>query len=384
MQNRAANDQKIPADKTGTSSRKPRTLGPEFYRSEEILNLEKKHVFQNEWVCAGRLTDWPNEGDYTALDVGGEPIVVWRGRDGVLRAFENVCRHRMAVIADGSGTAGSIVCPYHRWTYGSDGNLRAAPGVADELKGEKICLPELQLEVWQGFVFVNADLDAPPLGPRLKELDEILDVYQLSDFSWSQRNGSRSIGANWKLVLENGMEGYHIPYVHEHTLAPYVERKGHIHGGDYWSMSYEPRTKMMPASPDDPPGLTDKLRGDAYTIGIFPCTFINIDCDAVAWLTVQPDGVDACQLTSGGSRRSGPGFRRIGDVDLLSGDEFATWATELTAEDTDICERIQRGVNAVHAKAGLLIDAQEGNLENFHNFIRRKIGIDERAGTANE
>ena len=109
----------------------------------------------------------------------------------------------MATIAKDSGNAGTLSCPYHRWTYASDGHLRAAPGAANELDGENICLPQLQIESWQGFVFVNADLDAAPLAPRLKALDEILNVYQLGNFAWSGPNAGRGTKANWKHVDES-------------------------------------------------------------------------------------------------------------------------------------------------------------------------------------
>ena len=100
------------------------------YTSAEFLAQEQKHVFGQDWLCAGRADALPNAGDYLTMEIAGEPIIVLRDKDGHLRAMSNVCRHRMSKLLEGRGTTKSIVCPYHAWTYNLDGSLRGAPAMA--------------------------------------------------------------------------------------------------------------------------------------------------------------------------------------------------------------------------------------------------------------
>ncbi len=352
----------------------PRALAPKYYTSPGVAEDEVEKIFRREWLCVGRSTDWPAPYDYRAFDLAGEPVVVWRSRNGDLQAFENVCRHRMAVIASDGGNARTLSCPYHKWTYDSTGALRGAPGVADELEGLSICLPRLALEQWQGFVFVNVDANAKPLAPRLTGLDELLNVYRLAEFEWSTQNTTRQCKANWKIVAENAYEGYHITAVHPDTLAPYVSRQASPPPGEYWSVSYEPRKSEFPPCPGDPPGLGTRERTDAYTIGIFPSTIINVDGDTINWFSTLPQGADASTMFGGMSKRSPAGPRRIGDTAELSEAEFQSWAGELVLEDVLICESIQRGMQGAYASGGPLIAEQEGSLAAFHSYIKNQLG----------
>lgn len=365
---------------TDPKNHKLRTLAPTYYFGQEILDKEHENIFRKEWICVGRETDWPEAGDYFAKDLPHQPVVIWRGKDNVLRAFENVCRHRMATIAKDSGNAGTLSCPYHRWTYDSGGELRGAPGVSTELDDEKICLPQLQLEIWQGFVFVNADPEATPLAPRLKGLDDILNVYELGDFTWSDRSAGsfgRRTKANWKIIIENSLEGYHIPFVHEESLAPFVSRRQSPPATDAWSLSYEPRTTPLPATDQDPTGMNEQDRTNAYTFGIYPCTIINVDCDTLIWFSVLPEGPETSYQGGGIAKRVLNDLRTIGGTNALTEDEYVAWGQTVAQEDQDICESIQRGVRARHAKGGPLIDEQEGNLAPFHNYIRNKVDTTE-------
>ena len=137
-----------------------RTLHRDFYFSDEIFQRETESIFFREWFCVGREEDWPNSGDYHALDVLGESVLVVRTREGRLTAHYNVCRHRGSRLvpegARGSFT-GAIRCPYHSWTYALDGSLRAAPFLDEEsgFSRADLGLYPVGLESWGGFVFLN-------------------------------------------------------------------------------------------------------------------------------------------------------------------------------------------------------------------------------------
>jgi phenylpropionate dioxygenase-like ring-hydroxylating dioxygenase large terminal subunit len=153
------------------------------------------------------------------IDIAGDPIVVTRNRDGALHALANVCRHRNTTIVEGTGTVSSLQCPYHRWTYRLDGQLLAAPDM-DHVDGFTVastCLPQLGVETWNAFVFVNLDPRAPALGPQLMGLDAICAPYDLASM---RRVGTLHYHQawSWKVALENFAESYHHAGVHASTL----------------------------------------------------------------------------------------------------------------------------------------------------------------------
>ena len=148
-------------------------LAADCYLDEEFHQLELERVLRPEWHVVARKDELPEAGDYRALDLYGEPVLLVRNEERELHAFSGVCLHRAFQIATGSGNARRLVCPYHRWSYDLDGRLKTAP-LMDDVPGfdRGACrLPELSLEEWQGFVFVSANPNAEPLGPRMKALD---------------------------------------------------------------------------------------------------------------------------------------------------------------------------------------------------------------------
>lgn len=195
------------------------TLPARYYTDAAILAAERELIFASEWMPVAREEDLAAPGDFVARDVVGEPVVVVRGQDGELRAFANVCRHRGTTVVEGCGNAKALQCPYHLWTYRLDGTLARAPGMegADGFEPSAVRLPALGVETWQGWVFVNLDADAPPLGPRVTGLDRICAPYSLASM--------RRVGVleyecewNWKIVIENFAESYHHAGTHPQTL----------------------------------------------------------------------------------------------------------------------------------------------------------------------
>ena len=129
------------------------------YHSPALLEVEKEHVFRNHWQIAGHVSDVPNPGDYLTMDVVGERALILRGKDGVVRAFHNICRHRGSrVAAAEKGTCkNALVCPFHGWVYNLDGTLRGAarPRSFPDLDKTEFGLMPLDLEIWMGFIFVR-------------------------------------------------------------------------------------------------------------------------------------------------------------------------------------------------------------------------------------
>ena len=193
-----------------------RTLPWSWYSDADVLRREHERIFLRSWQYVGHAGQAPEPGSYFTGSLGLAPVVVTRTRDGELKAFLNVCRHRGFVVAEGAGRRETLQCRYHAWTYDLDGRLRAAPRSDREpgFDDDELSLAALRVDTWGPFVFVNADLDARPLaealGPLPQQLVEILDVDAL-EFRF---RSEFTLEANWKVSCENFLECYHCAVAH--------------------------------------------------------------------------------------------------------------------------------------------------------------------------
>jgi phenylpropionate dioxygenase-like ring-hydroxylating dioxygenase large terminal subunit len=205
-----------------------RVLPKEAYMSPAFHEFEREAVFMHSWLCVGREQQLPNVGDYIAVTLLDEPLLIVRGKDQKIRAMSALCRHRGHVLQEQcSGNAKKFVCPYHRWTYAPDGNLVGAPRMRDAIEirrlREESRLPLLKTEIWYGFIFVNFDANAPELAPTLRKLEPYLHGYDLESMvTLPPSFSSEPVLWNWKMLLENYIEPYHTEYVHPiiHDFAP--------------------------------------------------------------------------------------------------------------------------------------------------------------------
>jgi choline monooxygenase len=190
-----------------------RTIPWEWYASPDLLRREQQLVFRDAWHYAGPL-EWAAEpGDRFPAMAGEAPVAVVRGLDGELRAFLNVCRHRGSVIVKERGSAKTLQCPYHAWTYGLDGELRSAPRSDREESFDpcRLGLRPALVETWGPFVFVNTDPDAAPLATVLGALPDLVDPSGLV----VRERLAFEVAANWKVAVENYLECYHCPVAHK-------------------------------------------------------------------------------------------------------------------------------------------------------------------------
>jgi choline monooxygenase len=194
-----------------------RTLPYTAYTDPAMLARERALLFRGAWHYAGHTGELPEPGSYFTCRVAEVPIVVVRDREGVLQAFVNVCRHRGAEVVSGAGRCTTLQCHYHAWTYGLDGALRAAPrSDADpEFDRSRLGLRRAQLDTWGPFIFVNADLDAPPLAQTLGPLPDIVREGGIDvDALRFHHRAPYTLQANWKVAVENYLECYHCAVAH--------------------------------------------------------------------------------------------------------------------------------------------------------------------------
>jgi phenylpropionate dioxygenase-like ring-hydroxylating dioxygenase large terminal subunit len=198
------------------------TLPPEIYTSEEFLGFERRSVFAHEWLCVGRASRIPQVGDYFTTTVNNEPIIVTRAKDGSVRAFSSICRHRGMQVVDGEGNCTKFTCPYHLWSYDLTGRLLGAPAMerTESFDKKDFPLPALKVELWQGFVFVHFDHDASPLAPTLAAYEPYLEHYRLEEAVCPGTFTLTDLPWNWKVMFENFNDGYHANRLH-HTIQDF-------------------------------------------------------------------------------------------------------------------------------------------------------------------
>jgi phenylpropionate dioxygenase-like ring-hydroxylating dioxygenase large terminal subunit len=194
-----------------------RTLPYSWYADPEILRREQERIFRRSWHYVGHTGRVPEPGTFFAAAAGSTPVVVTHARDGELRAFLNVCRHRGFTVAEGEGRRESLQCPYHAWTYGLDGRLRAAPRSEEEpdFPQEELGLVQLALDAWGPFLFVNAGPDPEPLADALGSMPaQIAELGLDVDGLVHRKHWQAEVPANWKIVCENFLECYHCQVAH--------------------------------------------------------------------------------------------------------------------------------------------------------------------------
>jgi phenylpropionate dioxygenase-like ring-hydroxylating dioxygenase large terminal subunit len=193
------------------------TLPPQIYTSDEFLGFEAEALFMKEWLCVGRAERIPNVGDWFTVTIVDEPIIVARNKDSAIRAMSAVCQHRAMQVCEGEGNGTTFKCPYHHWNYGLDGRLLGAPAMerTEAFNKADFGLPQLQVEEWQGFVFVNFDADAAPLTPTLDRYTPFLDNYDLASAVCPGTFTLEGMPWNWKVMFENFNDGYHANRLHQ-------------------------------------------------------------------------------------------------------------------------------------------------------------------------
>lgn len=201
-----------------------RALPAAAYRSDEVYEEERLKVWRGGWVFVGTTDQVAAPGDYFTTFLGGQPVIVLRNQAGELTALSNMCAHRGTLLMDGPGNTKRFQCPYHAWTYRDDGSLLAVPHVdRDDVDREAHCLPAYRCESWHGLVFVSMNSHVEALETRFAHLDAIVEEAGIAELHhWTSQREWQEWEANWKLVISNAMESYHLFKVHPETLEPYT------------------------------------------------------------------------------------------------------------------------------------------------------------------
>jgi glycine betaine catabolism A len=345
-------------------------LPREVYRSPELLEWERTHLFEAAWVCVGREEDVPRPGDFLTATVGEEPVLVGRDQDGALRAFSNVCQHRGSMLVLESAVEGleRVVCPYHGWTYALDGSLRAAPHMAEARDFDRAdCgLSPVAAASLGGWLFVNVTGDAGPLEAWLDDLVPHLDRFSTGDLRRVERR-EYEVAANWKALSENYQECYHCPSIHPELVmvTPYRSGRDEASRGPWLGGPMdlaEGCTTMTLSGTSDRrpiPGVGEDDLRRVYYFTVLPGLWISAHPDYVMTHTVWPLAPDrtriVCEWLFHPTQIQAPGFDAADAVefwDLVNGQDWAA------------CERVQRGLAAKGFRGGRYSD-MEGTIHRL-------------------
>jgi choline monooxygenase len=329
------------------------TLSSRFYFDASVLTDENRNVFARTWQLAGHAAQVREAGQYFTTTIADEPLLVVRGNDGVLRAMTNVCRHRAGPIAKGEGKRPVLQCGYHGWTYSLDGRLSVTPefdGV-ENFDRASCVLPQFQVEVWNELVFVNLDPQAESLTEFLGELLQDMPPHDYSGFQRAQHK-TWELDCNWKVYVDNYLEGYHIPIVHP----------GLFRELDY--PNYRTETKRRYSIQFAPTRRPERIRtsaGDDQVryFWIFPNLMLNVYPDNFSTNLIVP-------LGAGRTATLFDWYFRDPDSMRQQIDETVAFSDEIQIEDIDICESVQRGLRSSTYDRGRFSPRRENGVHHFH------------------
>ncbi|HWE12852.1 MAG TPA: aromatic ring-hydroxylating dioxygenase subunit alpha [Solirubrobacteraceae bacterium] len=355
-------------------------LEPHLYTDQGVLEAEQELIFERTWQLAGHVASLPRTGSYITARAGTQPVLVVRDEHGQLRAYRNVCRHRASRLLSGSGQCkAAIRCRYHGWTYRLDGSLIGVPeGMAfgERLDKPALGLMPVRVEEMCGLVFVNLDADAEPLAELVGDLPRRLAPYRIETLQpFARSDGTQP--ANWKVIADNYIEGYHIPIAHPGLMRmlDYRRYDVQVHEHYVWfdaplrskpSSNWLERTYAQLVRPM--PGLPDDARRIWRYAYIYPNTTIDLYPDQVNTWQLIPDTVARAADVSAGYRPAGTGPRT----------RFVQWANQrlntlVLDEDIDLVDNVQQGLMTRGYACGPL-SAREAGVAWFADRIRADLG----------
>jgi len=346
--------------------RAPHSMPGWYYADAAFFAREKETVFRQGWIAAGHQSEIPKPGQYFTVTIGDEPVVILRDQDGKLRAFSNVCRHRGMKLVEDKGRASLLTCPYHAWSYGLDGTLHKAPYMdqVPDFDASACALPEFRLEEWLGFIFVNIDGNAPDLHQDMAGMMPFLENYHPEE-RHSTATWVEHWKTNWKSLVENFMEGYHLSVTHAKTLdhitpTGLCEKLANGPGFTAYRSNYH---DDFPQRKPYPEGLTAKERRSSVLFCVYPNFVITVGPNCAIFLILLPDSPQSVDIRMGVLVQDGAD-------ELQATKDYISLAHEFNAEDKAVLEVMQQSAgSAFRPIAPLAPDNLEGTIWDFTRHI---------------
>ena len=323
-------------------------LPSKAYTSQDVFEAEMRDVFPSSWVLVAELDEIATPGAFVTTMIGHEPVLIVRDNAGSLNAFANVCPHRGTTIAAGMGNCGTgFECPYHGWTFSPDGALASIPnrkGFNNQVREDQLSLQSLRLETWERFIFVNIDESAPALNSYLEAIPALLAQHAISDLS-STVHIDDIVDVNWKLLVDNALDDYHLPVVHADSLQPTLEgmKLREYIGNRYASVLCMPLNESGRLQYPPRAELDEEQALSAYAIDVFPnLTIIAMPDGGISTLRFDPISVSQTAVQFRSYSHS------PGDLGL----EEERFVSQVLNEDYNVMYRLQQGIRSRYFKPG--------------------------------
>ena len=334
------------------------TIPSAWYTDPRFHALDRDAIFATTWQYVADSHQLAQPGDHVIAEVAGEPIIVVRGKDGALRAFFNVCRHRGGPLAMKDGNADMLICKYHGWTYRLDGVLRGVPHFnrVELFDKRDYGLTPVHLAEWEGLVFVNLAERPRPLETYLQDIRERVAPTRIGKLAFARRV-DYDVRANWKVYVDNYLEGYHVPYVHPelYSLYDYEGYVTEVH--DWYSVQVGPLK--------DDSNVYTAGGGEALYYQVFPNLMLNVVPGRLQSNLVIPVAPDRCKVI----------FRYYyDDVESAAArgrmEADIAFSDKVQHEDAEICERVQQGLGSrAYDKGRFSVRFEEG-VYHFQKLLK--------------
>lgn len=332
------------------------SLPARLYTDRQVHRDESTRLFARSWQLVGHLSQLRNQSAITA-DLLGHPLMLTRDDSGQLRVMSNVCRHRAGPLAPCPAGRRQLSCRYHGWQYDLTGQCISAPEMGDnpDFDPSQYRLPQLRHALWHGLIFATLDADAVPLDQMLSGLSETVSHSRPDAFIYHHRD-HYDLACNWKVYMDNYLEGYHIPHIH-----PELNRML-----DY--RSYQTDVQPWYSCQHSPMEQTDGLygTGQAWYVTLFPNTMLNLYPSRMQTNSVVPLAEDRCRVYFD--------YYYQNPDDPQSAEWIArdlAFSDEVQHEDIEICERVQQGLASGSYQHGPLNRRRESGVLHFQSLYRR-------------
>jgi choline monooxygenase len=335
-----------------------RTIPASWYTHAGFHTWDRDHVFAKYWQLVGPVSKVQSPGDFVVGEIAGSPILILRDKDNTLQGFYNVCRHRGGPLATEDGNTSVLRCHYHGWTYSLSGNLIGTP----EFEGvqcfnpEEFSLPSILVGEWEGLVFACLNPNPVPLERMLSGISERIAPISLKGLQFYETH-YYDVACNWKLYVDNYMEGYHLPMVHP-GLSKLLDYK------EYTTETFEYHSVQQSPLRSDT-NFYNSDGGNAYYYFVFPNMMLNIMPNRLQTNLVVPLSENRCRVIFD---------YYYGNVTQEEGKalikEDLVFSEEIQQEDIDICERVQKGLASGSYHQGRFSVKRELGVHHFQSLLK--------------